>query len=207
VIDGLHECGVTRFVIVTGYLSDQIHVAMAGYGDGQLDIRFVQQAQQLGTGHALKLTREAVAGTPLVLAFADIMTSPGNYGALMAQFFENHCAITAGVRDVGDPWKAAAVYFDADHNIQQIIEKPPIGTSTTPWAHAGMYCFSNGIFDYLENLKPTKRGEYEVTDAVAANIADGLRCQAVELTGYWKDLATPDDVAEAETMMRLVNQD
>jgi len=201
VVDGLVDAGVRKFVIVTGYLSEQVRGAMDGYRPDEITMGFVEQDQQLGTAHAMRLTREAVAGAPVVLAFADIMTSPGNFVAMIDRFNRNKCALVGGVRDVGDPWRAAAVYVDDEFNIQRIIEKPAPGSSTTPWAHAGLYCFVNGIYDYIEKVQPSARGEYEITDAVSMMIADGLRCQAQKLTGYWKDLATPEDVAEAETMM------
>jgi glucose-1-phosphate thymidylyltransferase len=64
-----------------------------------------------------------------------------------------------------------------------------------------MYCFSNQVYSYLDPVEASARGEYEITDAVQMMIADGLRCRAVELTGYWKDLATPGDITAAEQMM------
>jgi len=201
VVDGLVEAGVREFVIVTGYLSGQVRAAMGSYRPDEINIQFVEQDQQAGTAHAMRLTREAVAGAPVVLAFADIMTSPRNFAAMIDRFKKNECALVGGVRDVGDPWRAAAVYVDGEFNIQRIVEKPAPGTSSTPWAHAGVYCFINSIYDYIEKVQPSARGEYEITDAVSMMIADGLCCQAQELTGYWKDLATPEDVVEAEKMM------
>lgn len=202
VIDSLAVNGVRRFAIVTGYLSEQVRDSLAAYTNSGLEIGFAHQDEQLGTAHAFKLTREMATGGPVILAFADIMTDASNYGALVNQFIQNRCAVTAGVRDVGDPWRAAAVYFDDELNIRRIVEKPPQGTSTTPWGHAGMYCLGPEIYSYVEQVKPSARGEYEITDAVAAMIADGLKCQAVKLHGYWKDLATMEDVEAAEVLIR-----
>lgn len=202
VFDGLMAAGIRRAVVVTGYLSDQVEAAVAQYPDKELHIDLVYQAEQKGTAHAVNLTRTAVGGRPFLLAFADIMTSQENFTSMVEVFQRDGCDLTAAVRDVGDPWRAAAVYFDEEHNISQIIEKPAPGTSTTPWAHAGMYCFANEVFDNIDRVKPSPRGELEITDAVSAMIADRKRCKAVELSGYWKDLATPEDIVEAEAMMR-----
>lgn len=202
VVDGLAAAGVRRFVIVTGYLSGIVRESMRKYGDELgLEISFVHQAEQLGTAHAVKLTREAVGGAPVFLAFADIMTSQSNFNTMIIRFNECQCDVMGAIRNAGDPWRAAAVYLDDEFNISRIVEKPEKGTSTTPWSHAGMYCFSNVIYDYIERIVPSARGEYEITDAVQLMIADKLLSQAVELQGFWKDLATPEDVVEAEGMM------
>jgi dTDP-glucose pyrophosphorylase len=149
----------------------------------------------------MRLTRETVGGAPVLLAFADIMTSPGNFASMIKSFHDCNCDVVGAIRDAGDPWRAAAVYLDAEGSINAIIEKPEKGTSTTLWSHAGMYCFSNAVYDYIERLKPSARGEFEITDAVQMMIADGRKSRAVEMLGYWKDLATPADIVEAEEMM------
>lgn len=201
VIDGMITAGIRRIVIVIGYLGDRVVDALTGYRSDSVELLFVRQDEQLGTAHALKLTRDAAGESPVLLAFADIMTSSENFAAMVQKFHDESCDLTAAVRDAGDPWRAAAVYVDAEWNIDQIIEKPPVGTSTTPWSHAGMYCFANSIYNYLSRVKPSSRGEYEVTDAVQMMISEKLRCRAVELHGYWKDLATPEDIIAAEEMI------
>lgn len=202
VIDGSISAGIGRAVVVTGYLSDQVREALSGYRTGEIRIEFVLQETQDGTAHALKLTQQAVGGRDVLLAYADIMTSPENFAAVVRRFYDDRCDLTAAVRDAGDPWRAAAVYVNESDDIERIIEKPPVGTSTTPWSHAGMYCFSNAIYKYLDRVQPSARGEYEVTDAVQMMVKEGLRCRIVELSGYWKDLATPEDIRAAEAMMR-----
>ena len=201
VLDGMVEAGIKRFVVVTGYLDQLVRVAVAEEY-GEQSVTFVHQAEQRGTAHAVGLTRDAIGGSPFLLAYADIITSPENYRAMTAAYQEGECSLTAAVRWVDDPWRAAAVYFDDDHRIDKIIEKPPVGTSETHWAHAGMYCFGNETFDFVEKVTPSARGELEITDAVSAMIASGRCCKAVEFGGYWKDLATPEDIIEAEDLIR-----
>src|SRR5207237_8956051 len=134
-------------------------------------------------------SRERIGGEDLLLTFTDILTTPANYARMRAVFDSERCDVTAAIRNVGDPCKGAAIYLEAENDIVRIVEKPPRGTSTTPWGHAGLYCFRSEIFSYLERIGPSARGEYEVTDAVALMIAEGKRVKAVELQGMWKDLA------------------
>lgn len=202
VLDGVIAAGISRALVVTGYLSEQVVAHIAGYRSDQVEIEFVYQENQLGTAHAMELARDRVAGADVLLAFADIMASPQNFAAMVETFSRGNCAFTAAVRDAGDPWRAAAVYVDENGRIAQIIEKPAVGTSTTRWSHAGMYCFANRIFDYMERVPLSSRGEREITSAAEMMIGEGLCGQAVELHGYWKDLATPEDIVAAEEMMR-----
>jgi dTDP-glucose pyrophosphorylase len=197
VIRGLTSSGFSEVVIVTGYLGEQVRALL---GDGSAlgaRIRYVQQDEQKGTAHALLIAREAVAGEDFLLCFADILTSASNYERLREVFYSEKCEIAAGCRRVDDPWRGAAVYVNDQNEVLQIVEKPPVGTSTTPWNHAGLYCFRNSIYMELEKVQPSSRGELEVTDAVATVIRSGRLVKLVEIEGYWKDLATAQDVAEA----------
>jgi dTDP-glucose pyrophosphorylase len=201
VIRSAAEHGFRNFVVVTGYLAEQVRGHLRDGSQWGVHISCVQQDEQNGTASALLLTENAVAGDDLLLGFADIMTSPENYARMRDAFYAGNCDVVGALRHVDDPWRAAAVYVDTEMNIERMVEKPPPGTSTTHWAHAGMYCFRNEVFRYLRNVQPSARGEYEVTDAVAAMITDKKRVRGVELTGYWKDLATLDDLRDAEELI------
>jgi UDP-N-acetylglucosamine diphosphorylase / glucose-1-phosphate thymidylyltransferase / UDP-N-acetylgalactosamine diphosphorylase / glucosamine-1-phosphate N-acetyltransferase / galactosamine-1-phosphate N-acetyltransferase len=201
VIQSLIDTGLREFVIVSGHLG-QIVRAYLGTGDKLgCHIDHVVQEKLDGTASALKLTRDAVGDSSLLLTFADILMEPSNYTGIRTVFEEHRCDVAAAVRRVDDPHLGAAVYIDSDWNVVNIIEKPPKGTSTTPWNHSGMYCFQPAIYDYLEKIEPSGRGEYEIPDAVRGMIGDGLCVKAYQLDGYWKDLASPADIREAEALL------
>lgn len=201
IILGLKAAGFLEFVVVTGYLGGQVRNHF-GRGD-ELGVRitYVHQEVQEGTARALLLCREACDGEDLLLTFADIMTSQENYARIKEAFYRDGCDVIGGLRRVEDPYKGAAVYLDKEWNILKMVEKPAKGSSATPWNHAGMYCFKPEIFAYLEQIQPSSRGEYEIADAVTQMIADGKTVRALELTGYWRDLATPEDILAAEALL------
>jgi UDP-N-acetylglucosamine diphosphorylase / glucose-1-phosphate thymidylyltransferase / UDP-N-acetylgalactosamine diphosphorylase / glucosamine-1-phosphate N-acetyltransferase / galactosamine-1-phosphate N-acetyltransferase len=198
IILGLKSAGFSEFVIVTGYLGSQVREYFASGDKLGVKIVYVHQEVQEGTARALLLCREACDSNDLLLTFADIITSAENYKRIRESFYRYNCDVIGGIRRVDDPHKGAAVYLDKGWNILRMIEKPPRGTSTTPWNHAGMYCFNSEIFKYLKEIQPSPRGEYEIADAVTQMIADGKTVKAIELTSYWNDLATPEDVQAAE---------
>lgn len=201
VLVGLREYGFHDVIVVIGHLGDQIRTRL---GTGErlgARITYVNQEHAEGTARALALARSAVGRSDLLLTFSDILTDPVNYGGMRNAFYAGACDALGAIRRVDDPCRGAAVYLDQANSITRIVEKPPLGTSTTPWNHSGMYCFAPVVFDYVERVGPSARGEYEVTDAVSLMITDGRPVKAHELSGYWIDLASPAEIPVAERML------
>ena len=193
--------GVTEFVIITGYFGNQIEEHL---GDGArfgLRFHYLRQERQDGTGSAARLARSEVGDHPFLLTFGDILVSPENYPRLIESFEKEPCDGLLSLVEMEDPYRGAAVYVDAELRVTRIVEKPPAGTSTTPWNNAGLFIFSPLIFEYLERLTPSSRGEYELTQAIADMIADGRRVRALPLRGFWGDVGTPEDLARFRALL------
>ena len=75
--------------------------------------------------------------------------------------------------------------------MERLVEKPPPGTSQTNWNNGGVYIFLPQVFHYLKNLRPSPRGEYELSAAVAQMAADGVPIKAHRITGFWRDIGAP----------------
>jgi dTDP-glucose pyrophosphorylase len=198
VLSGLVTAGVRRAVVVTGYRGEQIEATL---GDGArlgLDIAYRRQEHPDGTARALLLAEPLVGPAPFVLSWGDILVPPSFYGELVASFAARPCDALLAINEVDDPWQGAAVYLDRTGRVTRIEEKPPRGSSTTRWNNAGVMLFRDAIFEYARRLPPSPRGEYELPQAVAAMIADGRLVCGVAVRGYWSDVGTPADLAEAE---------
>src|SRR6267378_526282 len=79
--------------------------------------------------------------------------------------------------------------------IVDLAEKSKPGEATSPWYNAGLYAFRQSIFDFTAKLKPSPRGEYELTDAIRELAQSGKKVQALELTGEWADVRDPEILA------------
>lgn len=194
IVCGIRDAGVKEFVIITGYLGEQIR---EWFGDGsRLDvaIQYIEQKEINGTGGAVRSARFAVGDDVFVMSFGDILISPHNYKRLVETYQQNHAESVMMVNAVDDPYAGSAVYFDDTYRVENIIEKPPKGTSTSNWNQAGISLFEPIVFDYLEKIPLSARGEYEIVDAVQMMIHDGLNVSALPLEGFWSDIGTPDDV-------------
>ena len=190
ILERLSAAGIQRFLIVVGYHRQAIETY---FQSSNFNIQFRVQDPINGTGSAALLAHDFTAEKPFLLTFGDILCSPAEYARAIESLDEDTQAVLA-VKAVDDPWQGAAVYAQ-DGCIKRIIEKPPKGTSTTPWNSAGFYCFRRTIFDYLASLKPTIRNEYELTSAIDAMLADGLRLKISPIAGEWRDVGRPEDLA------------
>jgi dTDP-glucose pyrophosphorylase len=190
ILERLTAAGVARFVIVVGYQREAIEDHFRGT---KFRIDFCVQEPVNGTGSAALLARPYVADAPFLLTFGDILCDPQEYTHAMERLDGETEAVLA-VKAVADPWQGAAVYSD-NEIVTRIIEKPPKGTSTTHWNSAGFYCFRPRIFDYLAELEPSIRNEYELTSALDAMLADGRRLKISAIEGEWRDVGRPEDLA------------
>ena len=198
IITGLCRAGVRDLVIVTGYLGEHIE---AHLGDGaRLGVRIAyrRQARPDGTARALLLARDAVGEQPFVVSWGDVIVDPDNYAALLAEFRRVPCDVLLTLNATDDPWRGAAVYVDDAWRVTQLVEKPPRGSSRTPWNNAGVFVATAALWSYAERLELSARGEYELPQAIAAMVAGGCVVRALPLRGAWSDLGTPEDLVAAE---------
>jgi len=194
IILGMKEAGIRRFGIVIGHLGEMIEER---YGSGEslgVEINYLKQDLSVyGTGRAVLLAKELAGDSPLMVSYGDIIIEPSNYQAMLELArLEQTCVSSVNWMD--DPSAGAAVYFNEEGFLEDIIEKPPKGSSTTNWNNAGVYVFQPIIFDYLAQLGASKRGEYELSGALRMMVQAKVPVKAHKITGYWKDIGTPEDV-------------
>ena len=192
VLDRLSEAGFSEALIVTGYPAEMIEEHLRAY---PLPLVFCRQTTINGTATAALLALQFAGTDPFLLTFGDILVEARVYRE-MASMLEGMPEADAivGVRRVDDPYQGAAVYED-NGIVTRIVEKPPRGTSTTPWNSAGLYVFRESVFPELERVPLSMRGEYELTSAVAQLIDSGRRLLLYSVQGSWRDIGRPEDLA------------
>ncbi len=197
IITFIKHAGITEIGIVVGYKKSIVQEHFSDGGRFGVSITYIEQKELNGTGTALHLTKDFVAGESIFFTFGDVLTPHENYKS-MINYYENHdCDILLGLNTVDDPYRGAAVYIDEENNIVKMIEKPEKGTSTTNLNNAGLMVLSPDIFNYTAKLKFSTRGEYELTDVFNMIREDGKILKGYPLSGYWKDVGTPEDLEKA----------
>jgi dTDP-glucose pyrophosphorylase len=195
IVEGLRNAGIRDCLIVVGYRADAVRDF---FGDGsryKIAIQYKTQTVQDGTGRVVELAQDFIGNRPFILAYGDILVDPANYKRVidLHEDVEGLLTVTRG-EDVS---KGGAVFLDDEMRLIDLREKPKPGEPTSPWYNAGLYAFRASIFDFTAKLKPSPRGEYELTDAIRELAQSGRTVKAIELTGEWADVRDP------ETLTRL----
>jgi UDP-N-acetylglucosamine diphosphorylase / glucose-1-phosphate thymidylyltransferase / UDP-N-acetylgalactosamine diphosphorylase / glucosamine-1-phosphate N-acetyltransferase / galactosamine-1-phosphate N-acetyltransferase len=193
IVEGLRDAGIRELLLIVGYRAD---VVRNFFGDGSrynFGIQYATQTVQDGTGRVVELACNFVTNRPFILAYGDILVDPANYKRVvdLPDDVEAFLTVTRG-EDVS---KGGAVFLNGEMHLVNLREKPKPGEPTSPWYNAGLYAFRPSIFEFIAGLKPSPRGEYELTDAIRDLAHSGKTVQALELTGEWADVRDPEILA------------
>jgi len=194
IVEGLRDAGARRFLIIVGYHAEMVRNF---FGNGQrhnVDIDYVTQTVQDGTGRVVNLARSFAGDAPFILSYGDILVSPVNYKRVVDLPNDVEAIIT--VTRGEDVSKGGAVFVNEQMELVDLREKPKPGEPTSPWCNAGLYAFRATIFEFIAKLEPSPRGEYELTDAIRDLAHSGKKIKAVELTGEWADVRDPEILAK-----------
>jgi dTDP-glucose pyrophosphorylase len=198
IIEGLHNAGIRHCLIVVGYRADAVQDF---FGDGSrynVGIQYKTQTVQDGTGRVVDLAHDFVTDRPFILAYGDILVDPANYKPLvdLSDDVEAILTVTRG-EDVS---KGGAVFVNEQMELVDIREKSDrwsdLSQGAMPFYNAGLYAFRPSIFNFTQKLKPSPRGEYELTDAMRDLAESGKKVKALELTGEWADVRDPEILAQ-----------
>ena len=188
IVDGLRAAGVKRFLAIVGYRAD---VVRNHFGD---QLNYTTQAVQDGTGRVVDLARDFVNDSPFLLGYGDILVDAINYKRLLELAPDVEALISVTRNE--DVRKGGAVFVNEQMDLVDLREKSEADGPTTPWYNAGLYAFRPSIFEFTARLKPSPRGEFELTDAIRELAQSGRKVKAIELIGEWADVRDPEVLAE-----------
>src|SRR5437763_10431076 len=198
IIEGLRDAGIRHCLIVVGYRADAVQDF---FGDGShynVGIQYKTQTVQDGTGRVVELAHDFVTDRPFILAYGDILVDPANYKRVvnLSDDVDALLPVTRG-EDVS---KGGAVFVNEQMELVDIREKcerwSDLSQGAMPFYTAGLYAFRPGIFHFTAKLKPSPRGEFELTDAIRDLARSGKKVKALELTGEWADVRDPEILAK-----------
>ena len=192
----LKDAGITEVgIIVSEFTSAEIQHALRLVTDMQVTL--IEQHEQLGLGHAVMTARDWVAGDSFCVYLGDNLFEHGAKPFVDA-FRQEPSAARIALVEVPDPSAFGVAELEGER-IVRLVEKPKEPRSNL--AVAGLYCFSPEIFEVLDGMPPSARGEYEITDGIQRLIERGASVIGQRVEGWWKDTGKPADLLEANQLL------
>ncbi|HZV12532.1 MAG TPA: glucose-1-phosphate thymidylyltransferase [Candidatus Kapabacteria bacterium] len=193
-LENIRDAGITDVgIIIAPENAYEVEQAVKREGSFGMKITYIPQGAPLGLAHCVKIAEEFIGKEPFVFYLGDNMIV-GGIKRFVDRFYSTgvNCFLT--LARVAHPERFGVPEFDGE-KIVRITEKP--AKPSSPFAVAGIYIYDNHIFEAVNALKPSARGELEISDAHQYLIEHGFTLGYDEITGWWKDTGTPDDLLEA----------
>src|SRR5437870_4681717 len=172
----------------------------AAVGDGSrfgLDVRYIEQEAPLGLAHAVKIAADYLAGEPFVMYLGDNLIKDG-ITPFVREFTAEGPNAQILLARVKTPQEFGVAELDGDR-VVRLEEKPKQPRSDL--ALVGVYLFDRTIFEAVNAIEPSRRGELEITDAIQKLIDSGKRVRSHVIGGWWKDTGKVEDMLEGNRMM------
>ena len=193
----LARAGIRDVGVVLGPIQEGIQ---EGIGDGRelgLRVEYVSQGDPRGLAHAVICAREFLGDEPFVMYLGDNLLQSG-VEPFLARYESVRPDAVVGVTPVSHPEQYGIVELRGSRMIS-IEEKPSSPQSNL--ALIGVYLFTPAIHDVVSRLKPSRRGELEITEAIWSLVAAGRTVSVLEVDGWWKDTGRPGDLLDANELV------
>jgi glucose-1-phosphate thymidylyltransferase len=197
VLDTITAAGIRDIGIVVGDTAEEV---MKAVGDGSAwgaNITYIRQEAPLGLAHAVKISKDYLGDSPFVMFLGDNVIQ-GGIKHLVEEFSRGDWNAQIVLKEVDDPSQFGVAELK-DGRVIRLVEKPKEPLSNL--ALVGIYMFDHHIFEAVEAIKPSWRGELEITDAIQYLIEKGYKVYPYIHRGWWIDTGKMEDLLEANRLL------
>lgn len=197
----LRDSGINDILVISGQgHAGQFLDLLGGGEDLGVKLRYALQKEPIGIAHGLSIAKEFAEGDRVAMILGDNIYEE-NFAEAVKDFENQKFKIGDNyvggakiiLKRVPDPERFGVVEFEGD-KIKGVVEKPK--KPATNWIVSGFYMYDERVFDFIKALKPSKRGEYEITDLSNIYIKEGTMTYK-KTHKEWIDAGTFDSLLKA----------
>ncbi|HQU12604.1 MAG TPA: glucose-1-phosphate thymidylyltransferase RfbA, partial [Acidiphilium sp.] len=175
-------------------------------GDGSqygIHIDYVAQPSPDGLAQAFLIGEDWLGGEACALALGDNLIHADHLSLALRQAASRDTGATVFAYQVRDPERYGVVSFDSTGRATDIVEKP--ANPLSHWAVTGLYFYDHRVTEFAHRIRPSARGELEITDLNRLYLDDGsLTVERLGRGTAWLDAGTPDSLLQAATFVQTI---
>ena len=197
-LEAIRDAGITDVGVVVGDTAPAIREAV---GDGSafgLHVTYIPQEAPLGLAHAVLVARDFLGDDDFVMYLGDNFIV-GGIAELVEEFRAARPDAQIMLTQVPDPRDFGVAELDEAGQVVGLEEKPAEPKSDL--ALVGVYMFTPCVHEAVRSLRPSWRGELEITEAIQRLIDDGRKVASTTISGYWKDTGNVTDMLEVNRLV------
>ncbi len=196
-IEAAVDAGIKQIGIVCNADNDEVQKAIGNGKRWNVKITYIPQKAPLGLAHVVRIAKPFVGKDDFIFYLGDNMVV-GGVKRFIDEFEKSDCNCFLTLSKVKDPERFGVPEIK-NGKIVRVEEKPK--NPKSHFAVAGIYIYDHHIFEAVKNIKPSARGEFEISDAHTYMIKKGFKVGYSEITGWWKDTGKPTDLLEANRLV------
>jgi glucose-1-phosphate thymidylyltransferase len=192
-LEAIAEAGITEVGVIVGDTAAEIREAVGDGSQFGISVTYLQQDAPLGLAHAVLIAREFLGDDDFVMYLGDNFIV-GGITSLVDAFRAERPDAQILLTQVPNPTSFGVAELDAVGRVVSLEEKPKEPKSDL--ALVGVYLFTSAVHEAVRSIKPSWRGELEITHAIQWLIDQGRDVRSTTISGYWKDTGNVTDMLE-----------
>ncbi|HEY9746112.1 MAG TPA: glucose-1-phosphate thymidylyltransferase, partial [Oculatellaceae cyanobacterium] len=198
-LNSLYQADIRDFgIIISPETGEDIQKSVNQWLPADAQVTFILQSEPAGLAHAVKIAQPYLGEDEFIMYLGDNLINADLSGHI-AEFRTQGFDASILLKEVPNPSSFGVAELGANGQVLRLVEKPKEPKSNL--ALVGVYLFTSRIFDAIERIQPSARGELEITDAIQRLIDDQAVVHSKVHNGWWLDTGKKDDLLAANIVV------